>query len=94
MITVDEGEGRYVTNVIGDPRCIIKQFGDIPLNTGDRFLLCSDGITGDKPEEMMSGVQIAAIMRASKNDFEAAHNLMMTAKKNDDRTAVVFTPEI
>lgn len=94
MITVDEGEGRYVTNVIGDPRCRISQFGDIPLNAGDRFLLCSDGITGDKPEEMMSGVQIAAIMRASKNDFEAAHNLMMAAKKGDDRTAVVFTPEI
>jgi protein phosphatase len=94
MITMDEGEGRYITNAIGDPRCEIKQFGDIPLNTGDRFLLCSDGITGDKPEEMMSGAQIAAIMRASKNDFEAAHNLMMAAKKGDDRTAVVFTPEI
>ena len=94
LITIDEGEGRYITNAIGDPRCVVKQSGDIPIHSGDRFMLCSDGITGDKPEEMMSGAQIAAIMRASKNDFEAAHNLMMTAKKNDDRTAVVFTPEV
>ena len=93
LITQDEGEGRYVTNVIGDPRCKVKQFGDIDINPGDRFMLCSDGITGDKPEEMMSGAQIGAIMRASKSDFEAAHNLMMTAKKFDDRTAIVFTPK-
>lgn len=94
MVTVDEGEGRYITNAIGDPRCQVKQFGEISINPGDRFMLCSDGITGDKQEEMMSGVQIAAIMRACKNDFEAAHNLMMSAKKGDDRTAIVFTPEV
>ena len=94
LITQDEGEGRYITNAIGDPRCQVKQFGEFVINPGDRFMLCSDGITGDKPEEMMSGAQIAAIMKASSNDFEAAHNLMMTAKKNDDRTAVVFTPEV
>lgn len=93
LLTQDEGEGRYVTNVIGSPRCIVKQFGDVDIKPGDRFMLCSDGITGDKKEESMSGLQISAIMRASKSDFEAAHNLMMTAKKFDDRTAIVFTPK-
>ena len=92
----DEGYMNIVTNVIGliddeHPRNCTWQFGEVDLRKGDRVVLCSDGITGDKPEELMSDQELGEIVRRSRNAEDAAKNLIASARKNDDRTAVVFS---
>ena len=91
----DEGYGNVITNWIGTideehPRDCTWQFGEIELHEGDRVVLCSDGITGDKPEELMSDHELGEIVSRSTDAKDAAKNLIANARKNDDRTAIVF----
>ena len=72
----------------GDCEVSGSNFGMFKLEHGDRLVLCSDGITGDKKEEKLSEKQIAALV--GKLDAETAKwNLMNAAKKLDDRSAIV-----
>lgn len=94
-VTKDEGEGKFITNALGrinsrDHSSRTKQLGSVDLWPGDRIVLCSDGITGDKPEEAMSDNQIAAIVGLAWNPYQAAVELTEQARKTDDRTAIVF----
>ncbi|MBR3322492.1 protein serine/threonine phosphatase 2C family protein, partial [Candidatus Saccharibacteria bacterium] len=94
QITRDEGEGRYITNAIGveaEPgQSRVQQFGDIDLHKGDRVVLCSDGITGDYGDDLMSERELGFIVSHSRDSLDASKNLITNARKHDDRTAVVF----
>jgi serine/threonine protein phosphatase PrpC len=96
QITIDEGEGNRITNALGaipnreaSDNCT-KQFGMVDLWPGDRIVLCSDGITGDRPEETMSDNQIANIVGLAWNSQQAAAELVESARKIDDRSAIVL----
>ncbi len=97
MVTDDEGEGRYLANAIGhkryedEPCC--QQFGDVYLNPGDRVVLCSDGITGDYGDDLMSEEELGKIVYNSKDANDAARNLTCAARKHDDRSVIVFAPD-
>lgn len=95
QITRDEGEGNRITNALGMPMnegdFIVKQWGDIDIYEGDRFMICSDGITGDYGDQLMSNDEIGQIMSKAKNPSEAAMRYAAAARKNDDRTVEVFT---
>lgn len=65
------------------------QSGALPLEVGDRYLLCSDGLT-----DMLSHEQIAAIMKASPNSEETATalvNAALEAGGKDNVTVIVLT---
>lgn len=61
----------------------------LPLEVGDRYLLCSDGLT-----DMLSHEQIAAIMQASPDSEETATalvNAALEAGGKDNVTVIVLT---
>ena len=100
QITRDEGEGRFISNAIGregvpdgalkEGESRTKQFGEIELHKGDRVVLCSDGITGDYGDDIMSDRELGFIVSHSNGSMDAAKNLVANARKKDDRTAIVF----
>lgn len=100
QITRDEGEGKVISNAIGaeatpygelEPgESRTKQFGEIDLHKGDRVVLCSDGITGNYGDDLMSERELGFIVSHSLNSMEASKNLIANARKKDDRTAIVF----
>ena len=100
QMTHDEGEGKVITNAIGqegmpggeleEGETRTKQFGEIELRKGDRIVLCSDGITGDYGDDLMSERELGFIVSHSRDAQDASKNLVANARKKDDRTAIVF----
>ncbi|MBQ6396050.1 serine/threonine-protein phosphatase [Candidatus Saccharibacteria bacterium] len=89
LITRDEGEGKYISNALGDSRCVVRQYGDIDVYVGDKVVFCSDGLTGDKEEDFIPEMEFASIVSGAENPDVAARGLVERATKRDDRTAVV-----
>ena len=94
QITFDEGEGHRITNALGvetqPGESRVKQYADVRLQPHDKVLLCSDGITGDYGSDLMSNEEIGNILMNAKTPKEASERLVSSARKTDDRTAVVF----
>lgn len=95
LITEDEGEGNVISNALGMRKVSgrtmrVEQFGEVELESGDRVVLCSDGITGDYGDDLMSEEELGGIVGRSRNASDAARNLVAGARKYDDRTALVF----
>ena len=91
LVTHDEGERNVVTNVLGlesDKRT--KQYGEVAVEPGDRVVICSDGITGDFGSDLMGEEELGSLVSRSSTPEAAAANLVAAARKEDDRTAVVF----
>ena len=69
-----------------------KNFGMRKLQSGDRIVLCTDGVTGDVEEERMSPETMKGLLDANQGDDQmAAKMLVLSAKKRDDRTAIVIS---
>lgn len=94
QVTKDEGYENVITNALGNPvgpgEGRTQQFGEFDIHDGDRFVLCSDGITGDKGTDLMSNEELGRIVMSSRSAREASLNLVNNARKKDDRTAIVF----
>lgn len=87
QITADEGYGNILYNHVGGYKGVC-QLGIIPK--WDKFMICSDGITGDWPEQWIPDSDIEVIL----NNFdpeEACHELIAASKKNDDKSVIVVT---
>ena len=90
QITRDEGHGNMIDNALGFEEANVQQYGELSLEKGDKLLFCSDGITGDTSDDFVTEYEIASAIKDAKNATEAADILVhQTAKKHDDRTAVV-----
>ena len=70
----------------------VEQYGAVPLQRGDRIVLCSDGITGDKGSDLMSPAEIGHYVHNAKTCRGAAENLLGYARKTDDRSVIVVNP--
>lgn len=89
QMTKDEGYGNVITNALGSKDCKTRQAGKVSLMAGDKLVLCSDGITGDFEPDLMSGEELGGIVVGAGSEQEAAENLVKSARKKDDRTAIV-----
>jgi protein phosphatase len=82
---------RMLTRSIGQGRGCIADVSAYPLISGDRFLLCSDGLTG-----MLDDDEIASILASSRTPELAALGLTVAADARggaDNITAVVMAWE-
>jgi len=93
QLTEDQGQGNVVAGLLGFayPEMWEKQQVSIshPIKSGDRVLLCSDGITGDFGEDKLSLEEIEYCLK-SGSPSDSAEFLTKVARKQDDRTSVVF----
>ena len=89
LVTKDEGFERYITNALGQGNEKVNQAGYRELSDGDRIVLCSDGITGDKGTDLMSESELGRTVVGAGDTAYAAQALVHQARKNDDRTAIV-----
>jgi len=92
-LTTDQSEGRYLyngifTNLDFQPT-VQDEFGAVPLELDDRIMICSDGITGDKPEQKLTEAELREAL--DMNDLiTAAHKLFRTSRKRDDKSVVII----
>jgi serine/threonine protein phosphatase PrpC len=91
-ITPEEAETHphrsILTRALGVDEGVQVDEGDVRIETGDRLLLCTDGLTGMVPEE-----QITEIMLGSADPQEAVDSLVKVANRAggiDNITAVVL----
>lgn len=91
-ITPEEAETHphrsILTRALGVDETVQVDEGDVPIASGDRLLLCTDGLTGMVPED-----QIQEIMLAASDPQEAVERLVTVANRAggiDNITAVVL----
>lgn len=90
QLTNDHGEGNVIYGgmrggSIGSPDVVI-----VPLCEDDTILLVSDGVTGDKPHELLSTSEIGRLVRQSTSLERVASNLLGASRKIDDSTICVI----
>ena len=93
MITEEEArestQRNIITRAVGTAAQVKADIVAFPVATGDRLLLCSDGLT-----DMISDEQLEAIMGAHPDDGEAVAALVAAANEaggNDNITVIVGT---
>ncbi|MGC2192760.1 MAG: protein phosphatase 2C domain-containing protein [Candidatus Dormiibacterota bacterium] len=94
QVTVDEGEGNLLFNVLGEGpdrhgSSVAPQRGTVPLSSGDKVILVTDGITGDFAPDLLTEEELALAI-AGADPQRAAEQLVEIARKRDDRTAMVI----
>lgn len=91
QLTKDEGYENVITNAIGmGNRFRVEQAGEFKLQSNDRVVFCSDGITGDFEKDFIPENEFLDIINNANSSEEASRNLINRATKKDDRTALVF----
>lgn len=79
-----------ITNAIGTNNMDVFQSGVIQMQPGDEIIICSDGITGDYPPDILSDQEIIQAMQSSNNPHEAARALLQVSRKSDDKAVLVL----
>ena len=88
QVTADEGIGNRLLNYCGPYTRGVVQVGEIHTDDWDKFMICSDGITGDWREQLLSDIEIENVL----NEYappEACQKLYQISKKEDDKTVIV-----
>lgn len=86
QITSDEGVGNQLLNSVGPFTLGVAQAGTV-YDDWQKFMLCTDGITGDWKPNLISDDVIEQCLKAAAE--QAALNVLAAAKKQDDKTVIV-----
>lgn len=70
-------------------RSMLHEFKAVPLREGDKVILCSDGITGDREKERLTDAEFARSLDTN-DPSEAAQRSLDVSKKSDDKSAIVL----
>lgn len=92
QLSKDEGVGSTLFHCLGCEESGfrgLKQADIVKLEPGYRIVLCTDGVTGDKEEEVVEEPELKKMIY-KKEPQEAAEYLVKMARKDDDRTAIVI----
>lgn len=86
QVTTDEGEGNLLNNYVGYGNKGVNQLGVI--EDWDKFMICSDGITGDWPEQFIDA-EVENILKGHELPAILCQRLLVASKKPDDKTVIV-----
>jgi serine/threonine protein phosphatase PrpC len=94
QVTADEGEGNILYNVLGEGpdrrgAPVAPQRGTIPISSGDKVLLVTDGITGDFAPDLLTAKELTTAIEGD-DPQRSADRLVEIARKRDDRTALLI----
>jgi serine/threonine protein phosphatase PrpC len=87
QITADEGIGNILYNYVGQRSLGLAQLGQI--QKWDRFMLCTDGVTGDWEEQFIPEDKLESIMLDAKTPEEAVDQILEASSKSDDKSIIV-----
>lgn len=88
QITADEGFGNVLNNYVGRYGKGVCQAGMI--FEWQALMLCTDGITGDWAEQLLSDTEIENVLLKDKDPERACSELVAMSKKNDDKSVIVI----
>lgn len=88
QMTADEGYGNRLLNYCGPYSHGCCQIGILDEDQWDAFMICSDGVTGDWKEQLLSDSQIETVMSMYK-PTDICHKLVQLSMKDDDKTIIV-----
>jgi PPM family protein phosphatase len=94
QITADEGVGNMLLNYVGALSHGVCQMGILEADDWDALMLCTDGVTGDWPEQRVSDEEIEGAFNLVRTVGEdgaktVADMILKMSKKNDDKTIIV-----
>ena len=90
QLSNDEGRENAVSNALGMGDIFrLEQIYAIDIEPHDRFMLCTDGITGDYPEQELTPDEWQEVFMQGTSQ-QSADMLLQYSKKQDDKTALVF----
>lgn len=90
QMTADEGVGNRLLNYCGPYTHGCCQIGILDADQWDKFMLCTDGITGDWKEQLMEDSYIELILQHKLfSTLEKCDELYKASKKDDDKTVIV-----
>jgi serine/threonine protein phosphatase PrpC len=91
QVTADEGVSNILYNYLGDHGIGICQLGFIDHTRWNKFMLCSDGVTGDTDEQEVSDKDIEMILLTSVRPETAANKILNLSSKPDDKSIIVVS---
>lgn len=87
QITSDEGSGNILYNYLGYHGIGVAQCGIV--YNWDAFMLCTDGITGDWQEQLLSDKDIEDVLIRDDGLEDRAQVILDMSRKNDDKTLIL-----
>lgn len=89
QITADEGVENILYNYVGQHGKGVCQLGYIEDEDWDRFMICSDGVTGDRKPDLVADYTVETALRYSDTPEIAIDLLLKASTKQDDKSIIV-----
>lgn len=89
QITADEAVENVLYNYVGKYGRGVNQLGFIENTEWDAFLLCSDGITGDRTPDLVTDQQIEEALIFGATAQDALERILKLSTKKDDKSIIV-----
>ena len=91
-LTNDHGYKNVIYKAMGETDSTRADIVIVPFAEGDRLVLVTDGVTGDRYPDLMSTDAVGRIVHSSSSPKKAAEQLVKASTKLDDTTAIVIQP--
>ncbi|HEX5455859.1 MAG TPA: protein phosphatase 2C domain-containing protein [Candidatus Saccharimonadales bacterium] len=86
---VEEGEHTRYVPYSGPTINKDDEFGLIEISDGDRIMLCTDGITGDKGRQLLTDKELQDAFELASAQ-QVADELVRISRKHDDKSVIVI----
>lgn len=93
QVTADEGVENILYNYLGKYGVGVCQLGMIEPEKWDKFMLCSDGITGDREPDLMDDKTVEHNLKQDVDPEKICEYFLTLSSKKDDKSIIVVVKE-